>query len=86
MSVQVMDEKVSIVGYRDVSFTDDSGKQVNGRSYYYIATADGVVGVTAGKMFVSANSLKDMKYKPAVGDEVYVFYNRYGKPYRFQKI
>lgn len=81
-----MGEKVSIVGYRDVSFTDDSGKQIDGRSYYYTATADGVVGVTAGKMFVSANNLRDMKYKPAVGDEVFVFYNRYGKPSGFQKV
>lgn len=81
-----MGEMITIVGYRDVNFTDDSGKQVDGRSYYYTAGADGVVGVTAGKLFVSARNLADMKYKPSVGDEVVVFYNRYGKPSGFQKI
>lgn len=80
-----MGEKITIVGYRDVNFTDDSGKVIEGRSYYYTSGADGVVGVIAGKLFVSAFTLRDLKYKPAVGDEVMVFYNRYGKPSGFTK-
>lgn len=84
--VNVMGEKVTIVGFRDVKFTDDNGRQVEGRSYYYTAVADGVQGVMSGKLFVSRNSLNDMPFKPSVGDDVYVFFNRYGKASGFQLV
>lgn len=83
--VNVMGEKVTIVGYRDVSFTDDSGKSINGRSYYYTAVADGVQGVMAGKLFVSSSALSQMSFIPIPGDDVMVYFNRYGKPAGFEQ-
>lgn len=83
--VNVMGEKVTIVGYRDVSFTDDSGKSINGRSYYFNMVADGVQGLISGKLFVSADALSRMSFKPIPGDDVIVYYNRHGKPAGFEE-
>lgn len=81
-----MNEKMVIVGYRDVSFKDDkTGKLIEGRSYYYNMEGHNVVGVMAGKIFVGISALADMKYTPGVSDTVFVSYNRYGKPAGFTK-
>lgn len=45
-------EIVEIVGYREVDFTDERGKQVVGRSYYYVAPSEGVVGKNIGKLWI----------------------------------
>ena len=82
-----MGEKILIVGYRDVNFTDDSGRSVQGRSYYYEQEGvNNVTGVLAGKLFVSASVLGSMAEKPEVGDTVMVYYNRFGKPSSFSKV
>lgn len=79
-----MGEKISIVGYRDVSFTDDSGREVSGRSYYYTAVSEGVEGLIAGKLFISRKVLQELQYRPMPGDDVIVYYNRFGKPGQFE--
>lgn len=82
-----MGDKMLIVGYRDVSFKDnDSGREVNGKTYFFTCKQDHVVGVMAGKLFCSAQLLADLSYKPEVGDEVMVYYNRYGKVSSFSKL
>lgn len=79
-----MGEKITIVGYRDVNFTDDSGREVSGRSYYYNAVSDGVEGLISGKLFVSSKLLADLQYRPLPGDDVIVYYNRFGKVGQFE--
>ena len=81
-----MGERITIVGYRDVSFTDDSGRQVDGRSYYYTGVSDNVIGQIAGKLFVSTQLLSTLAYKPLPGDNVIVYYNRYGKVGQFEPV
>lgn len=79
-------DKMKIVGIRGVSFKDDSGRQVDGTSFYYLMDADGVAGQLAGKFFLSHQKCDRMDYVPNVGDEVWVYYDRYGKPNRFEKV
>lgn len=79
-------DKMKIVGIRGVSFKDDSDRQVDGTSFYYLMDADGVAGQLAGKFFLSYQKRDRMDYVPNVGDEVWVYYDRYGKPNRFEKV
>lgn len=75
-------EKMTIVGKRYVNFKDDSGKVVTGWSIYYTMAADGVIGVMAGKMFISDDRASSM-ILPDVGKSYEVFYDRYGRPNKF---
>lgn len=76
-------EKIDIVGLRDVNFTDDNGRTVDGTSVFYLVSADGVEGKMAGKLFVSRERRKQLSFFPSVGDTVAVSYDRYGKPTDF---
>ncbi|MDY3692472.1 MAG: hypothetical protein SO072_10955 [Dysosmobacter sp.] len=79
-------EVIEVVGMRDVNFTDDNGRKVEGTSVFYLIQADGVVGKMAGKLFVSKDRRSGMDYFPAVGEKVAVNYDRYGKPSQFKPI
>lgn len=79
-------EIIEVVGMREVNFTDDHGRQVDGTSIYYLIQADGVVGKMAGKLFVSKDRRSGMDYFPSVGEKVMVNYDRYGKPSQFKSI
>ena len=65
-------EIVEIVGYREVDFTDERGKQVVGRSYYYVAPSEGVVGKNIGKLWIPRNRIGSFKWLPMPGDTVNV--------------
>lgn len=73
-----MNEKVYIVGFRKVCFTDDAGKRVEGYTLYWQQdpTDDKVTGVICGKQFISSAYVD---YEPRVGDFVIFRYNKYGK-------
>lgn len=80
-------EEMLIVGMQDVNFTDDrTGQQVIGTSFYFTQQKDRVVGVFAGKMFVSNQKVAGLSYVPKVGDRVRVYFNRYGKPENFELV
>ena len=79
-------DKLKIVGLRGVSFKDDSNRQVDGTSFFYLMDADGVAGQMAGKFFLSDQKRDGMDYVPDVGDVVWVYYDRYGKPARSEKV
>lgn len=80
-------EKVRIVGTRAVQFSDDrDGRTVSGVSFYYTMLDERVEGEMAGKFFLSAQRLQDQPYVPAVGDECFIDYDRYGKVSRFEKL
>ena len=78
-------EIMTIVGCRRVHFTDDSGRPVDGVSYYFEQETNGVEGVMAGKLFVSEKVLESMTYVPSPGEDVEVFYNKFGKVSDFRK-
>lgn len=79
-------EQIVIVGIQSVDFTDDTGRAVNGLTFFFTQERDNVTGMAAGKVFVSAAKYAALTYKPAVGDRVRVFYNRYGKPEDFELV
>ena len=79
-------EKIDIVGLRDVNFTDDNGRTVDGTSVYYLISVDGVQGKMSGKLFVSRERRKQLSFFPSVGDTVMVSYDRRGKAIDFQPV
>lgn len=76
-------ETIMIVGMREVDFTDKDGRSVHGWSFYFTMEDSKVIGVMAGKVFVSADKLAFFSHSPSVGDTVRVMYNRFGKPEDF---
>lgn len=79
-------DKMKIVGMRECDFTDDRGCHVQGISFFFLMDNDRVVGQVAGKFFLSHQKRGGMDYVPNVGDEVWTYYDRYGKPVRFEKV
>lgn len=79
-------EIVTIVGMRDVKFTDKNDKVIDGMSFYFTMEVDGVVGVQTGKMFLSRERVNRLDRVPQVGEKVAVSYDRYGKPTEFRPV
>lgn len=80
-------DKINVVGLRDVSFDDEkTGRTVSGTSVFYTMEDEHTSGLMAGKMFISASVRDSMEYFPAVGDQCWVYYNRYGKVSSFKRI
>lgn len=74
-----MNEIVTIVGYRHVSFKGDEGGNVTGYQLYYECEPGDnskTVGLMTGKQFISDTRCD---YIPAPGDRVIFRYNKYGK-------
>lgn len=73
-----MYERVHIVGFRNVSFTDEKGNKIEGYTLFWQQDPadDKVTGVIAGKQFISS---KYVDYVPCLGDCVIFRYNKYGK-------
>lgn len=79
-----MDEEVyTVAGIRKVDFLDKEGKAVKGATLYLTKPIDAKMGagVEFEKAFFSEDRLAAMTYKPEVGDQVEVLYNRRGKIY-----
>lgn len=67
-----------IVGIRPYNFKDrETGDLVEGYSIYLQWVEDGVAGVRCEAVSISMKKLDG--YDPALGDEVRVGYNKYGK-------
>lgn len=80
-------EIMTIVGKRDVSFTDQkTGSLVEGVSFYFTMEADGVDGLMAGKLYLTLDRIKRLERIPKVGEKVAVSYDRYGKPSEFKPL
>ena len=72
----------TVIGFRNVSFKDERTQaNVNGYSLYLTQPADPedikVVGTVCQKIFISSDRIS---YVPHVGDQIRLYYNRYGKP------
>lgn len=69
---------MEIIGLKKSSFKPkDSDQEIKGVTLYLTEERDGVEGLAADHVFVSDKKLGP--YLPAVGDEVRIFYNRWGK-------
>lgn len=72
-----------VIGFEGKTFTFDDGKCVNGFYLYLSENRPGVTGTSCERVFVSQGKLDG--YVPVLGDEIEVYYNRFGKPQRIVK-
>ena len=68
-----------IIGIRPSSFTGNDGKEVSGRNIYLMYPLEKGEGFGSDRVFLTDSKLAGWDYKPTVGDEVNLEYNRYGK-------
>lgn len=68
-----------IIGIRPSTFTGNDGKEVSGKNIYLMYPLEKGEGSGADRVFITDSKLADWPYKPTVGDEVNLEYNRYGK-------
>lgn len=70
--------EISVVGYRNVSFIDNSsGNQIIGKSYYFLYSDDNVVGYAPDKVFVRDGRFSVSPFD--VGKRYNVSYDRRGR-------
>ena len=70
-----------LIGCEHKNFTTQKGDTIEGVSIYItdkIPPQRGE-GCTADRIFLSKNKLADLPFVPAVGMEIEVLYNKYGK-------
>lgn len=72
-------EKWHVVGYREVNFKDArTNKDVVGYTLFLERESEDkkIHGIEVQKIFISADYVD---YEPAVGDDIGILFNRYGK-------
>lgn len=70
---------MKIIGIRSSSFTGEDKTQISGTNIYLTYPLEKGEGFGAERIFVTDAKLAKWTYRPKVGDEVNVSYNRYGK-------
>lgn len=69
-----------IIGIRPTQFTGkDDGSSVSGINVYLTYPLEKGEGLGSDRVFITDKKLQDWTYKPKVGDEVKLEYNRYGR-------
>jgi len=81
---------MQVLGYEKASFYFNDGHSVSG-SYLYLKVDEpnrikNVVGMKTERIFLSDTKLANSNYTPKVGDNINVYYNRYGKVDSVQKV
>ncbi len=70
-------EKWKVVGWREVDFKDNSGKQVTGTSLFLARPGEGNIhGLEVSKLFISKEYVD---YTPIENQMIGINFNRYGK-------
>lgn len=70
----------NVVGYRKVDFTGKDGQQVKGTSLFCSTNiTENGSGIATEKFWLTPKLLDDTGYTPAVGDEIDISFNKYGK-------
>lgn len=69
---------MKVLGFENKSFTFDDGRSVNGMYLYLGDESPKVTGMRTERVFMSDGRLAG--FVPKVGQNVRIFYNRYGKP------
>ena len=79
---------MKVIGYIRKNFTTQDGKTICGYNVYLSRMAVGIdaAGCTADRVYLSDARLAESGYTLAVGDEVELSYNRYGKVQHIFKI
>ncbi len=73
---------MKVVGIKHSPFTTKDGKDIDGYNIYATSPIpkDRGDGFTCDRLYLSADKLSRCGYKPKLGDEISVMYNRFGKP------
>lgn len=66
-----------IIGFKNVDFKTKEGDQIKGVSLFCLTEEEGVEGTACERVFVTDQ--KANGWKPTVGEEIEVVYNKYGK-------
>ena len=71
----------TLIGYRRNDFTSKDGTTITGYSLYIASPAYGkdADGQIVERQYMSDNRLNACGYKPQVGDNVEITFNRFGK-------
>ena len=77
---------MKIIGIRPTSFTGDDKKEVKGINVYVTFPLEKGEGLGSERLFFTDEKLLQWAYKPHVGDEVKVEYNRYGRCVGMEKV
>lgn len=72
---------MKILGIESTSFTSKDGVKISGKTFFVTEplSPNKGEGSSAERFFMSAAKLAALDFTPAVGQEVTVLYNRFGK-------
>lgn len=70
---------MKIIGIRASTFTGDNKTEISGKNIYLTYPLEQGEGLGSERVFITDAKLNKWPYQPKVGDEVNVFYNRYGR-------
>ena len=72
--------KYKVIGFSERSFTSkDSGAVIDGMNIFVTFETNRTTGLACDRIFISRYRLDQCGYKPSVGDDIEIQYNRYGK-------
>ncbi len=76
---------MKVIGFKDTTYDfKKENKQVIGKTLYLAEERKTVTGFHCESVFVSEGKLDG--YKPALDDEIEVYYNRFGKVQSVKKV
>ena len=70
---------MKIIGIRPTSFKGDKGDTITGINVYVTYPLEKGEGLASERIFLVDEKVSKWAYRPKVGDEINVSYNRYGK-------
>lgn len=66
--------KVTVIGIRHVEYDNKQGRHIIGDKLYVTFSEKGTDGVASFDVFLSGSEVI-----PSIGDEIILYYNRYGR-------
>ena len=70
---------MKIVGLKKTRFTGSDGKPVSGITVYLTEPQKDVEGLATDRIFLTDERVNNLSFTLAVGLEIVIYYNRYGK-------
>lgn len=77
---------MKIIGIRPSSFKGAKGEEITGKNIYMTYPLDQGTGLGCERVFVTDAKMVNWPYKPVVGNEVKINYNRFGRCDSMEKV
>lgn len=80
---------MQVVGFQKSNFTPkDSNREIRGYNLFLSRplVGDDADGIAVERCYITDEKLAASNYTPCIGDEVDLFYNRFGKPDTIRKV